>query len=172
MNRTMHKACLFLDINLDKTVDVFIANILTCILNFMFSLITCVGNSVILQAIRKSQDLHSPSFILLGCLAATDLLVGVICEPFVVAFKIAELVDYFSVYCTLRMIQSISSWLTSGVSSLILAAVSVDRLLALTLHLRYHLIVTVPRAFLTVFGLFLSVSMSPNGVCLYMSTTI
>ena len=151
MNRTMHKACFFLKINLDKTSDVFIANILTCILNLMFSLITCVGNSVILHAIRKSHDLHSPSCILLGCLAATDLLVGVICQPFLVAFNIAELVGYFSVYCTLRMVQSISSWITAGVSSLILAAVSVDRLLALTLHLRYHMIVTVPRVFLTVF---------------------
>jgi len=43
------------------------------------------------------------------------------------------------------MIQTISGWTTSGVSLLILSVVSVDRLLALTLHLRYTTIVTVPR---------------------------
>ena len=150
MNQT-HKTCLFLDINLDKTQDVFVTNILTCILNLMFSLITCVGNSLILHAIRITQDLHSPSFILLGCLAASDLLVGAICQPLFGAYKIAELVENFSAYCTLRMFQSISGWITSGVSLLTLTAVSIDRLLALTLHLRYNTIVTVPRVFQTVF---------------------
>ena len=154
MNET-DKTCFFLKINLDKTQDVFIANILTCIVNFIFPLITCVGNSVILHAIRKTQDLHSPSFILLGCLAASDLLVGVICQPFWVAFKIAELEENFTVYCTLRMIWSISSWITSGVSFLTLAAVSIDRLLALSLHLRYNMIVTVRRVFQITFTIWI-----------------
>ena len=56
------------------------------------------------------------------------------------------------------MIQSISGWTTSGASLLILSAVSIDRLLALTLHLRYHMIVTVPRVFQT-------------AVCLWIFTT-
>ena len=150
MNKT-EKTCLFLDINLHKTESVFITNIITCIVNFVFSLLTCIGNSFILFAIRKTQDLHSPSFILLGYLAASDFLVGLICQPFYVAFKIAEIVDNFKANCTLRMIQSISSWITSGASLVTLAAVSTDRLLALTLHLRYNTIVTVPRVFHSVF---------------------
>ena len=48
------------------------------------------------------------------------------------------------------MIQSISSWTTAGVSVFILNAVSIDRLLALTLHLRYNTIVTVQRILQTV----------------------
>ena len=52
-----------------------------------------------------------------------------------------------------KMFQSISSWITSGLSLLILAAVSIDRLLALTYHLRYNTIVTVPLVFQTVFAL-------------------
>ena len=143
---TSHLACFFLDINLDTTDETFIANVLTSILDSIFSLTTCVGNFVILHAIRKTEDLYSPSFALLYCLATSDLLVGAICQPFFVAYKIAEIVDDFSAYCTLRMFQSISSWITSGVS---LAAVSIDRLLALTLHLRYNMIVTIPRVFQT-----------------------
>lgn len=93
----------------------------------------------------------SPSFAFLFCLAASDLFVGLICHPFFVAFKIAELGNNFGAYCTLRMIQSLSSWTTSGVSLLILSRVSnsVDRLLALTLYLQYNTIVTVPRVFQT-----------------------
>ena len=121
----------------------------------MFSLITCVGNSVILHAIRKSQDLHSPSFILLGCLAATDLLVGAICQTSFGAYKGAEIAENFSAYCTLRMFHNTSGWITSGVSLLTLAAVSIDRLLALTLHLRYDVIVTVPRVFQAYFVLWI-----------------
>ena len=149
MNKT-HKTCFFLDINLDKTEDVFITNILTCILNLLFSLLTCAGNFVILHAIRKAQDLHTPSFILLGCLTASDFLVGAICQPFFVAFKIAELVDNFSAYCTLRLFQFMSGWITASVSFYTLAAVSIDRLLALTLHLQYKTVVTVPRVFKTI----------------------
>ena len=158
MNQTVDLTCSFLEVNFDKTRGTFTANVITSVLNAVFSLITCIGNSVILHAIRKTQELHSPSFILLFCLAASDLLVGLICQPFFVAYKIAEFGNNFDVYCVLRMVQSISSWTTSGASLLILSTVSIDRLLALTLHLRYHMIVTVPRVFQT-------------AVCLWIFTT-
>ena len=150
-----HKTCFYLNINLDKTEEVFITNILTCIFNSVFSLITCTGNFIILHAILKHQDLHSPSFILLCCLAFSDLLVGAICQPFLVAYKIAELVDNFPTFCTLSMIHDLSSFITSGVSLLTLAAVSIDRLLAVTLHLRYSVIITLPRVFHTAFSLWI-----------------
>ena len=154
MNETS-KTCFHLDVNLDKTEEVFVTNILTCIFNAVFSLITCAGNFIILHAIRKDQHLHSPCFILLCCLAFSDLLVGAICQPFLVAHKIAELVDNFPRYCTLRIIHNLSGYITSGVSLLTLAAVSIDRLLAVTLHLRYSVIVTVPRVFQTAFSLWI-----------------
>ena len=144
MNET-HVICSFLDVNLEQTKETFIASVLTCIFNAVFSLITFLGNFIILNVIWKTEELHSPSFILLFCLAASDLLVGLICQPFFVAYQIAELANNFSAYCILRMIQNISGWITAGVSLLILSCVSVDRLLALTLHLRYNTIVTVPR---------------------------
>ena len=154
MNET-HKTCFYLNINLEKTEEVFITNILTCIFNAVFSLITCAGNFIILHAIRKDQNLHSPCFILLCCLAFSDLLVGAICQPVLVAHKIAELVDNFSTFCTLRIIQNLSGYITSGVSLLTLTAVSIDRLLAVTLHLRYSEIVTVPRVFQIAFTLWI-----------------
>jgi len=153
MNKTHPSdvTCSFLDINLEQTNSTLIASILTCILNAVFSLITVSGNLIILRVIWKTQELQTPSFILLFSLAAADLLVGLICQPFFVAYQIAELTDNFSAYCILRMTQNISGWITTGVSLGILSAVSVDRLLALTLHLRYNTIVTVQRMCQTVF---------------------
>ncbi|KAL9974805.1 hypothetical protein ACROYT_G011891 [Oculina patagonica] len=151
MNKTEESlpSCSFLDLNLEQTKDTFIAGITTCILNTVFSMLTASGNFIILHVIWKKQELHSPSFVLLSCLAASDLLVGLICQPFYVAYKIAELEDNFSAYCVLRMIYSITGWTTSGVSLFILSGVSIDRLLALTLHLRYNMVVTVRRVFQT-----------------------
>ncbi|XP_078368331.1 melanocyte-stimulating hormone receptor-like [Oculina patagonica] len=151
MNKTHPSllTCSFLSLNLEQTKYTFIASITTCILNAVFSMLTASGNFIILNVIWKKQELHSPSFFLLFCLAASDLIVGLICQPFFVAYKIAELVDNFSAYCVFKMIQNISGWTTSGVSLLTLGLVSVDRLLALTLHLRYNMVVTVPRVFQT-----------------------
>ena len=108
MNKTYlsHTACLFLDVNLERTKGTFIASVLTVILNAVFSLITATGNFIILQVIWKVQELHSPSFILLFCLAVSDFLV---CQRFFVAYQIAELAESFSAYCTLRMIQNLLS---------------------------------------------------------------
>ena len=145
---TTGKTCFFFEgrqVIFDKSQEVFIANIVTCILNFLLSLMTFGGNFLIVFAIGKTQDLHSPSFVLLGCLAVSDLLVGLICQPLFVAHKIAEFKESFDAFCTLKMLQSLSNWITAGVSFFNLAAISIDRLLALTLHLRYNTIVTVPR---------------------------
>ena len=153
-------SCFFLDVNLEQTNDTFSTSIITCILNATFSLITASGNFIILHVIWKKQELHSPSFILLACLASSDFLVGliVICQPFYVAYQIAELVDNFDAYCVLKMIQNLSGYTTSGVSLAILCLVSVDRLLALTLHLRYDTIVTVSKILQFVFFLWSSIA--------------
>ena len=146
----------FSKIDLDKTDEgVFTANLLTCIINLLFSLTTCAGNLLVLLAIGKTRCLHSPSYVLLGCLAASDLLVGLMCQPLFVASKIAELMNNVSLHCTLRMLLSTSSWIISGASLATMVIVSVDRLLALTLHLRYDSFVTVPRVFQTVLGLWI-----------------
>ena len=162
MNQT-GKNCFFFEdkyVNFDRTEGVFTANIVRCSLNCLFSLVTCLGNFLIVFTIGKTQELHSPTFILLGCLAVSDLLVGLVCQPLYVAHKIAELEENFAVFCELKMVQFLSGWTTTGVSFLILAAVSIDRLLALTLHLRYNTIVTVPRVFQTTFILWIFVTVT------------
>lgn len=128
----------------------FIAIILTCTLNGVFSLLTSTENIIILHVIWKKQELHSPSFTLLFCLSASDLLVGLICQPYFVIYNIAELSDNFNLYCTFRIAQTISSYITSSVSLATLSGISIDRLLSITLHLRYSTVVTVDRIVRTV----------------------
>ena len=156
--------CFFDDdksMNVYETEDVFVTTIVTCILNCLLSLVTFSGNFLIVFTIAKYRDLHSPSFILLGFLAGSDLLIGLICQPFFAAYNISEIRKNFAVFCTLKTLLSLSGWTTAGVSFLILSAVSIDRLLALTLHLRYNTIVTIPRVFqATLFFWMLSITIS------------
>lgn len=112
---------------------------------------SCVGNLLILFVIGKTQDLHWPSFVLLSSLAVSDLLVGLICKPLLVALNIAVLKMDFNVICCCRMLLFVTGWTTAGVSLLTFTAISLDRLLALTLHLHYNTTVTVPRVFQTTF---------------------
>ena len=140
MNR-IYSNCFFFEDNFlhfDSTETVFITRILSCVVNCLFSLMSSLGNLLILVVIRKTQDLYWPSFVLVGSLAASDLLVGLICQPLLVALNIAKLKKNFNVFCYCRMLLFVTGWTTAGVSLLILTAISLDRLLALTLHLQYN----------------------------------
>lgn len=67
------------------------------------------------------------------------------CQAISTARKIAELRQNFKAFFTLKMLHFVSGWITSGISLLSLAAVSVDRVLCLIRHLQYKTLVTVPR---------------------------
>jgi len=145
------KTCLFFDIILDNSKEAFITNIVTSILNAVFSVLTCFGNAVVLRALQKARALHSPSSIMLCCLAFSDLLVGLVCQPLFVGYKMTQLLGKIDASCVVATLNDIAGYITSGASLLTLAAVSVDRLLSLILHLRYHAIVTVRRGLQSVF---------------------
>ena len=54
MNKT-GKACLYFSgISFDKAEELFVTNILTCILNLLFGVVTFVANSTIRLAIKKT----------------------------------------------------------------------------------------------------------------------
>lgn len=111
-----------------------------------FSPVTCLGNFAILNAIRKTQELHSPSMILLCCLTVSDFLVSAISQQSLLAIKLAELEEnVVTAQCGYSTSPGFS---TATVPCFSLVAVSCDRLLlALTLYLRCDVVVTVPRVF-------------------------
>ena len=109
-----------------------------------------LGNILIIVAFRKVSSLHPPSKLLLSCLSCTDLVMNLICHPLFAAISFSP---EKSVVCyTLWILYTIVAFAFRGASLSTTTAISVDRLLALLLGLRYRQVVTVRRVkFLTFF---------------------
>ena len=122
--------------------------ILLSSLNSILSITAFLGNGLILTALRKESSLHSPSKLLYRSLATTDLCVGIIAEPLKVAYFMALAREKWNFCPYARDSSYIASYILSGVSLLTMTAISVDRLLALLLGLRYRQVVTLKRTYL------------------------
>ena len=139
----MVETCVFLKPTLEQTPPVFAANIITSVLEFFIAITATGSNALIIYVIWKNKALHTPSNTLLGCLAVTDLLVGSLVAPLNILAKLGEMVnnDYF--YCVAGVMSSLTGY-TSGTSTfLILVLISVERYLAIRLHLRYATMITI-----------------------------
>ena len=116
-------------------------------LNICLSITASFGNALILIALRKVESIHPPTKLLLRCLAITDLCVGLISEQlFVIRLVLPyvprlnqSIISYFST------VRDASGILLGGISIFISTAISVDRLLALVMGLRYRQVVTLTR---------------------------
>ena len=141
-------------------------NLLICLLamNIVLSVITFLGNTLILVAFRKTTVFHSPSKILYLSLATTDLCVGVISEPLIVGYWISVVKERWDICRQAQALIFITGHALSSVSLFTLTAISVDRLVALMLGLRYRRIVTSKRTYITV-GAFWVVSI--GGATMY-----
>ena len=111
--------------------------------NSTLSITAFLGNTLIIIALTRVSSLRPPSKLLFGCLASTDLCVGLITQPLFVAYIMSSehstLCYYISVLFTRLSIT------LGGVSVSTLTAISVDRLLTLLLGLRYRHVVTLRR---------------------------
>ncbi|XP_022779374.1 melanocyte-stimulating hormone receptor-like [Stylophora pistillata] len=124
--------------------------IFLAVINIFLSITAFLGNTLILVALYKESSLHPPSKLLYRCLATTDLCVGLITEPFQVAY-IFSLVQGDWKLCRLALTTAfLTGYSLSSVSLLTMTAISVDRLLALLLGLRYRQVVTLKRTYVLV----------------------
>ena len=129
----------------EPNVHVLHHSIFLASFNIFLSVIASLGNVLILIALHKESSLHPPTKLMFRCLAITDLCAGLISHPMfaaVLLFQIHELRSlcyYFSVWIDIVGI------VFSGVSLSTATAISVDRLLALLLGLRYRQAVTLRR---------------------------
>jgi len=125
------------------------------VLNSFLSVTAFLGNALILNALRKESSLHQPSKLLLRSLATTDLCVGLIAEPLAVNFCMTVVNENWNI-CHYAFVTSlITGYTLCGVSVGTLTAISIDRLLALLLGLRYSQVVTLQRTYVIVFTLWL-----------------
>ena len=127
---------------------------LTClsVVNTFLSITAFLGNTLILVALRKETSLHPPSKLLYRNLAITDLCVGIIVEPAAVIYWSSVVKERRVICYYANWIAVFSSHTLCAVSLLTLTAISVDRLLALLLGLRYRQLVTLRRMCITVIG--------------------
>ena len=114
-------------------------------INIFLSITAFLGNFLILVALNKESSLHPPSKLLYHSLATTDLLVGLVTQPLYATHWMSLVHEHWSLCRYARDAVIISGFVLSGVSLLTLTAISVDRLLALLLGIRYRQIVTLKR---------------------------
>ena len=124
--------------------------IVLLVLNTFLSITGFLGNTLILAALHKESSLHPPSKLLLRSLAITDLLVGIFVEPLNVAYLMSVKSKRWDICYNVYVALFIASYILCSVSLFVLTAISVDRLLALWLGLRYRQVVTLRSVYITV----------------------
>ena len=118
--------------------------------DILLSITTFLGNSLILVALNKEFSLHPPSKLFYRCLATTDLLVGLVAQPLRVTYWMSVVHEHWSLCRYAGDAAYITGSVLCGVSLLTMAAISVDRLIALLSGLRYKEIVTLKRIYIII----------------------
>ena len=122
------------------------AFLLSSISNIVFNVVLCCTavtlNSVTIYALRKTPSVPMPLKVLLLSLAVSDLGVGMVCHPLYIARLVLDLErsvtafpSFYGVYLFVTSVFTYGSFF--GVLSL-----SVDRFLALRVHLKYQQLMT------------------------------
>ncbi|XP_031565437.1 melanocyte-stimulating hormone receptor-like [Actinia tenebrosa] len=119
----------------------YTTNLITALINFALIPFAITANLFVILAITKNNSLHTPSLMLLSCLAFSDFLIGLIVQPLYGTFRLMENTHLY-VPCAFRVVYSESFWVCYGVSFVTLSALSCERYLGLRLHLRYGELVT------------------------------
>ena len=122
------------------------------VVNTCLSITASLGNALILVALYKDTSIHPPSKLLYRNLAITDLCVGIIVEPLNVAHWTSVVNKRWDICYYTYLTAYTPSVTLCSVSLVTLTAISVDRLLALLLGLRYRLVVTLRRTCLIAIG--------------------
>ena len=111
--------------------------IANCVFNIFLSYTAFILNIATIYAIHKTSTMPNTLKTLLLSLACSDVAVGLFSQPLYTFF----LINWLRLHnpgCNTQQVRTISSTLFSGASFLGVVAVSVDRFLAVHLHLRYQ----------------------------------
>ena len=117
------------------------------VVDIFLSITAFLGNILIFVALRKESSLHPPSKLLYRCLATTHICVGLVTQPVAATYWMSLVHKDWSLCRYTSAANSITCYTLSSVSLMTVTAISVDRLLALSLGLRYRQVVTVKRTY-------------------------
>ena len=112
-------------------------NLLTAIINILASPFAVVSNLFIAVAVFYNNRLRTPSNLLIGCLALSDVLVGLAVQPGYITYRLMEN-QHRSVPCFVRIVYCKAFYICCGVSFMTLAAVSYERFVAVRLQAMYN----------------------------------
>lgn len=118
--------------------------------NGVLLFVAVLGNAVILWVLRGVFSIHPPSRTLFYSLAASDICVGFIVQPFNLIYMISIAKGNAALCSSALPYLDVIGFAMSGISLLTTSEISVDRLLALRLKLRYREVVSLGRARLVV----------------------
>lgn len=129
----------------DFPVIVVPSLITNAVINSILACMTVIGNILILTSLRKTTRVHAASKALYFSLALSDLGVGIVVQPlFVVRLLVGKegLIDLCRIMGT---IVNVAGVISVGVSLQTLSLISVDRVLAIRLKMRYKEVATISR---------------------------
>ena len=118
-------------------------------INIFLAITASLGNTLILIALHKVTSIYPPTKLLFRCLAVTDLLVGLISQPLYVTILFPRFTTW-NENVAIVLADGFFFRLLPAVSLLTSAAISVDRLLALLLGLRYRYTATLRRGWVVI----------------------
>ena len=161
----------------ENTPHLFI--VLNSTVNIFLMIVSIIANSLVIAAVCNTPSLRYPSNLLLCGLALSDVIVGLIVEPFHLTVELLKMHGYpKGDDCTLETAFTVIAFLVCGVSFVNVTLVSMDRYMAIHYPLRYDTIVTIPRVYILiiscwVFSAFCSSTLLWNGVVfMYLVTVV
>ena len=127
-------------------------NLFFSALNIFLAIPASLGNALILIALHKVSSIHPPTKLFFRCLTVTDLCVGLVVHPLFATIQLSRItgVSKNNLFY-IDEVSRVTNWILCAVSVLTLTAISVDRLLALLLGLRYRHVVTLRRVRVAIF---------------------
>ena len=130
-----------------------------CVLHFIFSPVATFGNVLAIRALWKASSMPTNMTKFFLSLAVSDLAVGLFAQLLlaVVLRMAANGGQNFELLCpTILTVCSFALFLLACASFLNVAAIAVDRLLAITLHLRYQELVTSRRVIIALVSIWIT----------------
>ena len=142
-------------------------------LNVFLAITATLGNVLILIALHKVSSIYPPTKLLFRCLAVTDLCVGLISQPLYVTLLIYSLPNINTDHLGAIIEAGRFFWpLLTQMSALTSAAISVDRLLAMSLRLRYRHAVNLRRVRAVIVSFWLISSLTAAALKFFVHKTV
>jgi len=138
---------IFLGGRLDSAAtEAYLVVVFVAIMNIITCPFAIVLNALVIVAVHKKRRLKTMSNAAVGCLATTDLAMGVVGQPLFLAQMITILqADASSVNCLVMELPRHAVRLMAGASLLHLALLNVERYIAIKLSYAYIIMVTKSR---------------------------